>query len=179
VNVEFLISRADTRSAAIIEHVVREIDFSLVKKGEPNPWGYAQHHCGTGANVYSDVHWSFFESAGAAVPPEVRAEFRAALETEAEAWIRTTTESILALDSPASIKAGDTGSGCRSSRLRNSMNRKTSHPYPVRKQRDLSEEETRHIRQRIEMGEIDIYKLAEEVGCSPSQVAGVKASLHR
>lgn len=49
--------------------VTRELDFYLVEKGESDPWAYAQYHCGTAANVYSSVHWSFFppsDAAGAA-----------------------------------------------------------------------------------------------------------------
>ena len=38
----------------------RELDFYLVEKGEPNPWKYAIYHCSTSANLYSDVHWSYF-----------------------------------------------------------------------------------------------------------------------
>ena len=36
----------------------RELDFYLVEKQERNPWLYLHHHIGTGANLYSSVHWS-------------------------------------------------------------------------------------------------------------------------
>ena len=59
--VQFLINQHDQPGyAEIIQHVKSELDFYLVEKREPDPWGYAQDHCGTGANVYSSVHWSYF-----------------------------------------------------------------------------------------------------------------------
>jgi transposase-like protein len=51
--------------------------------------------------------------------------------------------------------------------------------YPEPKQRDLSETEKAQIRERIKKGDDDIYELAREFGCSSSQIAGVKAALHR
>lgn len=50
----------------IVSEVRRELDFYLVQhpKDFPatgHPWGYAIYHCGTGANVYSRVHWSYFQ----------------------------------------------------------------------------------------------------------------------
>jgi hypothetical protein len=44
----------------MIDDARRELDYYLVEKREHNPWGYAQHHCNTGANMYSSVHWSYF-----------------------------------------------------------------------------------------------------------------------
>ena len=44
----------------------RQLDFYLVEHPwESNemmgdPWSYAVHHCGTAANIYSRVHWSYF-----------------------------------------------------------------------------------------------------------------------
>ena len=49
----------------VIAKVRHELDFYLVEKHEPNPWGYAVYHCGTVANVYSGIHWSYFPSPGA------------------------------------------------------------------------------------------------------------------
>jgi transposase-like protein len=51
--------------------------------------------------------------------------------------------------------------------------------YPERKQRELTEEEKEAIRSRIQGGDDDIYRLAAEFGCTTSQVAGIKAALHR
>jgi len=51
----------------IISAVQQELDFYLVEhpKDFPDtghPWEYAIYHCGTGANMYSKVHWSYFPS---------------------------------------------------------------------------------------------------------------------
>jgi transposase-like protein len=51
--------------------------------------------------------------------------------------------------------------------------------YPEAKQRNLSNDEKSELRVRIERGDADIYALAKEFGCSPSQVAGIKAAMHR
>lgn len=44
----------------MIEEVCRELDFYLIEKREPEPWKYAIYHCSTAANMYSNVHWSYF-----------------------------------------------------------------------------------------------------------------------
>ena len=51
--------------------------------------------------------------------------------------------------------------------------------YPQTKVRELTETEKAQLRARIESGDADIYKLAGELQCSPSQVAGVEAALRR
>jgi hypothetical protein len=51
--------------------------------------------------------------------------------------------------------------------------------YPEPKQRDLTAGEKSELRARIERGDADIYALATEFGCSASQVAGIKAAMHR
>jgi transposase-like protein len=51
--------------------------------------------------------------------------------------------------------------------------------YPEPKQRDLTEDEKSQLRTHIEGGDDDIYRLAREFGCSSSQVAGIKAAMHR
>lgn len=40
--------------------VRRELDFYLTQVGGPDPWAYAIYHCGTAANVYSEVHWHYY-----------------------------------------------------------------------------------------------------------------------
>jgi hypothetical protein len=40
--------------------VTKDLTFYLVEKGEYDPWLYAIHHCGTAANIYSNVHWRYF-----------------------------------------------------------------------------------------------------------------------
>jgi transposase-like protein len=59
------------------------------------------------------------------------------------------------------------------------MDEKEPRRYPKPKQRELSDEEKMQLRARIERGDDDIYALAAEFGCSPSQVAGIKAAMHR
>ena len=51
--------------------------------------------------------------------------------------------------------------------------------YPEPKQRELSESEKAQIREHIQKGDDNIYKLAEEFCCSSSQVAGIKAAMRR
>lgn len=51
--------------------------------------------------------------------------------------------------------------------------------YPEPKQRDLTDDEKSQLRARIEKGDADIYALAREFECSASQVAGLKAAMHR
>jgi hypothetical protein len=51
--------------------------------------------------------------------------------------------------------------------------------YPERKQRELTDGEKQQLRERIEKGDVDIYALACEFGCSSSQVAGIKAAMSR
>lgn len=58
-DVEFLMVPTDPSQEEIIEAVKKTLSFYLVNKNEQDPWGYAQYHCGTGANAYSMVHWSF------------------------------------------------------------------------------------------------------------------------
>jgi hypothetical protein len=49
--------------------------------------------------------------------------------------------------------------------------------YLKKKSRELSAHEKKHIRRRAEQGDADVYKLAEELGCVPTQIAGVKARM--
>ena len=51
--------------------------------------------------------------------------------------------------------------------------------YPEPKRRELSEAEKTQIRERIQQGDDNIYKLAQEFGYSSSQIAGIKAALYR
>lgn len=51
--------------------------------------------------------------------------------------------------------------------------------YPEPRRRDLTNEEKALLRARIEQGDTDIYALAAAFGCSASQVAGIKAAMHR
>ena len=44
----------------MIDAARKELDFYLVEKREVYPWDYAIYHCNTAANMYSNVHWSYF-----------------------------------------------------------------------------------------------------------------------
>jgi transposase-like protein len=59
------------------------------------------------------------------------------------------------------------------------MAEKQHRRYPEPKRRELAESEKVQLRARIESGHGDVYRLAREFGCSPSQVAGIKAAMHR
>lgn len=58
--VQFLLHSSDEQEKLALEAAKRELNFYLVDKEEPDPWEYAQYHCGTMADVYSHIHWSFF-----------------------------------------------------------------------------------------------------------------------
>jgi len=51
--------------------------------------------------------------------------------------------------------------------------------YPQKKKRELTEVEKEEIRKHSEKGKGNVYELAEEFGCSTSQVAGVKSTMNR
>ncbi len=59
--VQFLLfpNPKDKETSEILESVKKELTFYLVDKKEENPWAYVVHHCGTGANFYSKVHWKW------------------------------------------------------------------------------------------------------------------------
>jgi|SRR5580700_4815629 hypothetical protein len=63
VKAQFLVEPNEPKNTDAVSDVNKEIQFYLIEKGEPDPWGYAQYHCGTASNIYSDVHWSFFKTA--------------------------------------------------------------------------------------------------------------------
>ena len=62
--VEFLVEMRSKNSNQIKKAFKKEIDFYLVEKEEPDPWKYAKYHCGTSANLYSEIHWSFYAHKG-------------------------------------------------------------------------------------------------------------------
>lgn len=50
----------------IYSEVLQELDFYLAKHpldypDTGDPWSYVIYHCGTSANIYSPVHWSYFD----------------------------------------------------------------------------------------------------------------------
>jgi hypothetical protein len=64
VKVQFFIKPDDPQNAKVISAVERELKNYIIEKGEPRPWEYMKYHCGTSANVYSKVHWSFCDPRG-------------------------------------------------------------------------------------------------------------------
>lgn len=46
--------------STIIGKAIGEIEFYLYELHERDPWAYAVYHCGTTANAFSDVHWTYF-----------------------------------------------------------------------------------------------------------------------
>jgi hypothetical protein len=63
VNIQFLIRSRKGSKAGVIGDVLHEVRFYLIENGGRRPWAYARYHCGTAANLYSQVHWSFHRSA--------------------------------------------------------------------------------------------------------------------
>jgi hypothetical protein len=57
--VEFVTS-GDQVTEAMREAVKRELDFYLVELNEADAWRYAQYHCSTASNLYSNVRWSYY-----------------------------------------------------------------------------------------------------------------------
>jgi len=53
--------------------------------------------------------------------------------------------------------------------------RRNLREYLQRKQRNLSRKETEQIKGRLNRGQANVYQLAEEFGCVPTQIAGIKA----
>lgn len=60
--VEFLLDEEqdDAPVNEVLRDFRRQLDFYLTEVGSPDPWNYAIYHCGTNANAYSDVHWSYW-----------------------------------------------------------------------------------------------------------------------
>ena len=54
-----------------------------------------------------------------------------------------------------------------------------SSAFFAKKDHDLSEEEKRQIRERIDHGDSEVYKLSTEFNCAPIQIAGIKAAMQR
>lgn len=75
-----------TQDSGIASEARRELDFYLVNHPRDSaltgePWQYAIYHCGTAANVYSSVHWSYFPSGNA-----MRREAAGELMFQSQTW---------------------------------------------------------------------------------------------
>ena len=55
--VEWLVDPEAPENRDMVEAVRRDLDFYLKDVGRPDPWAYAQYHCGTTSNLYGNVHW--------------------------------------------------------------------------------------------------------------------------
>jgi hypothetical protein len=62
VTVQFLVDRSDPKNAVTISYATKEIQFYLIDLREDEPWTYAKYHSTTGSNVYSNIHWSYYEA---------------------------------------------------------------------------------------------------------------------
>jgi len=89
--VQFLLAVKGVREQAIIDHVRRQLDFYLVEKREYDQWAYVQYHCGTMANVYSNVHWSFVPKAC----DRAHLKERQSMKAESNSWLWPHLKSIL------------------------------------------------------------------------------------
>jgi hypothetical protein len=56
--VEWLVNREASANRDMVDAIARELDLYLLQVGGPDPWSYAQYHCGTTSNWYGDVHWA-------------------------------------------------------------------------------------------------------------------------
>ncbi len=74
VLLEYLVGDSYPNSIAIRDAVHEQVEYYLISKREAKPWLYAQHHCGTLANVYSDVHWGFIDVPGMHQVDEAKGE---------------------------------------------------------------------------------------------------------
>ena len=58
--VQLIIDSKGAKHPEMMEAARKELDFYLTEVGGPEPWGYAIYHCNTAANMYSEIHWSYF-----------------------------------------------------------------------------------------------------------------------
>ena len=61
ITLELLVNRSTPHDQAIMAAVRGEVSWLFIEKGERNPWGYAQYHSTTSANIYGLVHWSWIQ----------------------------------------------------------------------------------------------------------------------
>jgi hypothetical protein len=57
--VQFLNNKDQPNNEEILRYVIHDIDYYLIDLEERDPWRYAQYHCTTSSNIYSDVHWGY------------------------------------------------------------------------------------------------------------------------
>jgi hypothetical protein len=59
--VHFVIEDKDEKHKEMRKAVIRELDYYLIDLQKESPWEYAKYHCTTGANMYSMVHWTYYQ----------------------------------------------------------------------------------------------------------------------
>ena len=55
--IQWLVDPGHVENVEKIEAVAQDLDYYLKDVGRPDPWSYAQYHCGTTSNWYARVHW--------------------------------------------------------------------------------------------------------------------------
>jgi len=60
--VQFILNKdlPSSKTKRILKDVIREFNFFLSEKDEPDPWQYAMYHCTTASMLYSTVWWGYF-----------------------------------------------------------------------------------------------------------------------
>jgi len=59
--VQFLIDEIDDKTKHIAKAVKCKLDYILLGLRKKDPWAYAIYHCSTASNIYSAVHWSYYQ----------------------------------------------------------------------------------------------------------------------
>ncbi len=59
-SVQWIVDENNPKFYKIINQTRHELNFYLVELPEEDHWTYAKHHCNTAANMYSNIHWSYF-----------------------------------------------------------------------------------------------------------------------
>jgi hypothetical protein len=67
--VQWLVDPEAVENVERVEAVAQQLDYYLEDVGRPDPWSYAQYHCGTTSNTYGRVHWWYVQPQ----PPTLRA----------------------------------------------------------------------------------------------------------
>jgi hypothetical protein len=50
------------RNIRMFNEAVRELNYYLIQLMKADAWEYAIHHCLSGSNMYSRIHWAYFPS---------------------------------------------------------------------------------------------------------------------
>jgi hypothetical protein len=61
LHVQFVIKDTGEKNRVMKKAVITELDYYLIDLEKESPWEYAKYHCTTGANIYSMVHWAYYQ----------------------------------------------------------------------------------------------------------------------